>query len=760
MSSMRRRLLVVLGVLFLLATVAQAQVVLPVRTLGELQRWRIDPIGESYAGGWPEYHIQYKLESAYWKAAPDAGPFETVILIPYTNELLWIEVRTAQQRAGVNGFVAQRAYNSASRYPDQLLFQVFLYGPLPVIAEEHLHFTYRDSAGSFQHLKPSNYEPIYETNSDTPTGAKVEVVTDLPEAPETLEWLVLHVWSETSPGGVEGSWTFRSVAPEQEVHFADPALEMLVRKEVELPHGPLEYGDVRWIRELSGSSYDILSLEGIEQLGALERLDLSYNSIEDITPLGNLPHLHTLDLAYNRVESLAPLSPLGELQELKVQGNHLTSLTGLERLTNLRSLNVSDNPIENLEPLRGLSNLEHLSARGVGIDDVSPLVGLTALRSLDLSNNRIESVDPLRNLVELRTLRLDANRISDLTALVDLRRLENLSAVQNDIRYIEPLADLPGLITADLSLNDIEFLGGWLELEGAPKVITMGNPLIDTGLAQSTMEAVRGTLVETQQVGPYTLRFYDFLYDLPSAVEIWFGDTMAAARVGFSFRPVGPRGQPAEEVQPFALDNTGSTYFWMREYTGGWHCCELVHLFQLEPELRHVDTIVGEHERPEFADLDGDGRLEVLVKDWNFAYWRTSFSGSPAPQVVLTFDGNRFRIAEEHMMRPAPTSAELAALVDEVRRNPMWEAYAKGRSFLLGPPSELWKVMLDLIYTGHWDLAFAFLDAAWPDDVPSKEAFTLAFLNQLQRSRYWSDIVERIYGGRALPTAPYNECPH
>lgn len=708
LSRARWSLILVLCGLLTVSAAAGAQVELPVRTLGELQRWRIDRTGETYLGGWAEYHIQYKIDSAYWTEGEEAGPFETVVVIPYTNELLWIEVRTAQGQRG-DDFAARQTYNSINLYPKQLLFQVFLYGSLSVLGEEQLHFVYRDSAGSFQHLRPVHYEPIYETNTDMPTGAEIEVVADLPKDPEILDWFALHIWSEESLQGIDAGWTFRSVDPERAVHFADPALERLVRQAAELPYGELEYADVGWIKELSAAHYDISSLAGIEHLSALERLDLAYNSIRDVAPLARLTSLRILDVSHNEIESLAPLSQLHQLEELDVQGNRLRFLTGVEALTNLRSLDVSDNLIEDIAPLRGL--------------------------------------------VALRTLNLNENRIVDLTPLTDLPHLEQLNASGNRIRYIEPLADLPSLVRADVSRNDIQFLSGWLELEEAPTIIAMGNPLIDTGLSAATMEAVRGTLMEIHELGPYTLRFYDRKDDWLSSFEVWHGDTLVHARTGFSFLPVGIYGQRVTEIEPFTLGNSESTYFMIREFTGGWHCCTYIHVFQITPDLRPVDTIVGEYEHPEFVDLDGDGQFEVLVKDWTFAYWKNAFSTSPAPAVILAFDGERFRLAPEYMLRERPTPSQLETLAQDVLHDPLWAPYAEDQSGLLGPPPKLWHVMLDLIYSGHWDLAFDFLDISWPDDVPGKEQFIETFLAQLKRSRYWEEIVERIYGGRALMEA-------
>jgi hypothetical protein len=45
--------------------------------------------------------------------------------------------------------------------------------------------------------------------------------------------------------------------------------------------------------------------------------------------------------------------------------------------------------------------------------------------------------------------------------------------------------------------------------------------------------------------------------------------------------------------------------------------------------------------------------------------------------------------------------------------------------------------MLDLIYGGHPEMAWKFLDVAWPPKVHGKERFARDFRNQLAKSKYW-----------------------
>ena len=51
-----------------------------------------------------------------------------------------------------------------------------------------------------------------------------------------------------------------------------------------------------------------------------------------------------------------------------------------------------------------------------------------------------------------------------------------------------------------------------------------------------------------------------------------------------------------------------------------------------------------------------------------------------------------------------------------------------------------WDTMLDLIYTGHEELAWQYLDMVWPTRKLGKEIFIKDFKDQLAQSRFWQLI--------------------
>ncbi len=171
-------------------------------------------------------------------------------------------------------------------------------------------------------------------------------------------------------------------------------------------------------------------------------------------------------------------------------------------------------------------------------------------------------------------------------------------------------------------------------------------------------------------------------------------------------------------------------------YSGGAHCCTEHILFDIQDgSANEIARITPAHGNADFTDIDGDGDLEVSLHDWTFAYWNTSFASSPAPRIVLQYDGTTYRTAPHLMAAPPPPPEQWNQLAHQVHQS-------LTNNEQLWPSSALWSTMLDLIYTGHTDLAWQFLDESWPTDRPGKELFAEDFQLQLNKSPYWVELAK------------------
>ena len=181
-------------------------------------------------------------------------------------------------------------------------------------------------------------------------------------------------------------------------------------------------------------------------------LDLSFNSISDITPLVSLGSLRWLRLEGNPVatnqEALRPLGVLPSLTDVDVTIPSLIPDANLRAavrtalglaadavltVANLESLTTLDAPgrqISNLSGLEQATGLTELHLNNNSISDIGLLTGLSALTHLDLRNNQITDVTPLIGLVNLEVLKLAGNEIADTSLPVDFTAEVDIDVVR------------------------------------------------------------------------------------------------------------------------------------------------------------------------------------------------------------------------------------------------------------------------------------------------------------------------------------------
>jgi hypothetical protein len=180
------------------------------------------------------------------------------------------------------------------------------------------------------------------------------------------------------------------------------------------------------------------------------------------------------------------------------------------------------------------------------------------------------------------------------------------------------------------------------------------------------------------------------------------------------------------------------------EWLGGANCCLVFHIFEIGPTFRKLGTIDAAFgdSGPHFVHPDKNSKsagLAIQIHDWTFANWHTDFADSPAPKVMLRFSDNAYRISPELMRALTPPDTNLEASAAAVRN---YAPSAKGGAWPhANVAPQLWGTMLDLIYAGHGDDAWKFLDQAWPPKVEGKDVFARDFRAQLAKSPYWPAVM-------------------
>ncbi|CAL6004994.1 leucine-rich_repeat domain-containing protein [Hexamita inflata] len=157
------------------------------------------------------------------------------------------------------------------------------------------------------------------------------------------------------------------------------------------------------LQDIYGLQYspklEILNLSGTEtsdlciippQLFGLKQLELSSNSITEISYLSNFIDLKELYLSQNKqLQNIGPLKFCTLLTQLRINTTNVSDIWSLQFLKNLKSLQMAQTQVVDLHPLQHLQQLKIIFAPYSGIIDVSPLSKLTSLNSLNCRFNKI-----------------------------------------------------------------------------------------------------------------------------------------------------------------------------------------------------------------------------------------------------------------------------------------------------------------------------------------------------------------------------------
>jgi internalin A len=146
------------------------------------------------------------------------------------------------------------------------------------------------------------------------------------------------------------------------------------------------------------------SLEGIENLPTIERLDISGTKITDLELIPRLGNLQQLFLSSEQVTSipkwmklkklsirgktlasLRPVQDFGEsLTELVMNVESVSDWTSLGQLSNLETLILSNNSVPPAATLAALSKLKNLNLRNPGRIDLRKLATLKQQLTIEL----------------------------------------------------------------------------------------------------------------------------------------------------------------------------------------------------------------------------------------------------------------------------------------------------------------------------------------------------------------------------------------
>ena len=128
-----------------------------------------------------------------------------------------------------------------------------------------------------------------------------------------------------------------------------------------------------------------------------------------------------------------------------------------------------------------------------------------------------------------------------------------------------------------------------------------------------------------------------------------------------------------------------------------------------------------------FVDYNAEkGDFEFSTLDRTYEYWLYSGAASPYPEVLLKLANGKLVVADDLMQAPAPSEKQFLSMVGSL---PAFDSEMKRRD-LDDSLGQLTGLMLDLMYSGHPDVARELLKQAWPDGV------TLTELKNMSRNDF------------------------
>ncbi len=248
-----------------------------------------------------------------------------------------------------------------------------------------------------------------------------------------------------------------------DVLTALPTMEFL--QQLNLTQCQLSSSDMDAIGEMTGltrltlKDCGLSTVASLSKLVKLEYLDLSSNTLRNLSPLKGMKDLEALYLGSNAVTSLSDISDLKKLTVLDVSFNSLKSLSPVQGLTGLSVLNASNNQLSSISDLATLTALTELDVSFNSIADVAAISGCSKMEKLNLANNAVTDITMLDKMPQLHTLNVASNQIAALPQFDPNCQLVTVNASYNLLLNVDTLAGLPCLNTVNVDYNpELELL--------------------------------------------------------------------------------------------------------------------------------------------------------------------------------------------------------------------------------------------------------------------------------------------------------------
>jgi internalin A len=211
-------------------------------------------------------------------------------------------------------------------------------------------------------------------------------------------------------------------------------------------------------------------------LVALDRVDLFFSSVRDLTGLQYATNLSLAVLQYTMITNYSALYQLPALRELYL--SHITNGTFLSNFTRLERLGLQYSDLGDAATLLPLTNLYELDFFQTHVTNVSALANLPWLFYFSHESETIADAIPYGDLKQLRSLNLDGP-FSDLTSFSTLTNLQGLDLGSRPrTNFAAGLSSLVNLYWLSMPNTDMPDLN-WLNAPGVGSLYLPDNLITD-----------------------------------------------------------------------------------------------------------------------------------------------------------------------------------------------------------------------------------------------------------------------------------------
>lgn len=195
--------------------------------------------------------------------------------------------------------------------------------------------------------------------------------------------------------------------------------------------------------DLSNNSLsDISGLSGCTQVKTLQ---LKNNPISDISALQDLEQLEMLDVSFTEVSDLSPVVS-DKIKELYLEFSNLHDFSVLEKCPSIEDIRVSNASKEEIEQLLRIKNLRNFSVYEGEVDSLEMFLSVPELRGLELAGcANLTSLEGIENLPELTFLGLAGTGIESFPEHFYHDKLEVLEVTGTGITDFKALLRCPNL---------------------------------------------------------------------------------------------------------------------------------------------------------------------------------------------------------------------------------------------------------------------------------------------------------------------------